>query len=66
MEAGGIKKAQEPIMIGKATCGDIPSENTNAMHGAYKRKVSDCCVYCSYITNACPPIQEGGKPNCCA
>ncbi|MEL6828236.1 MAG: GDCCVxC domain-containing (seleno)protein [Pseudomonadota bacterium] len=24
----------------------------------------DCCVYCSYGTVACPPIQEGGS--CCA
>lgn len=33
-EAGGIKKAQDPIMMGNATCGDIPSINTNAMQGA--------------------------------
>ncbi|MDF9799128.1 ribosomal protein L32 [Catalinimonas alkaloidigena] len=25
----------------------------------------DCCVYCSYGTIACPPIQEGSKNNCC-
>lgn len=25
----------------------------------------DCCVYCSYGTVACPPIQEGGKGSCC-
>ncbi len=25
----------------------------------------DCCVYCSYGTVPCPPIQEGGKSSCC-
>jgi len=34
-DAGGIKKAQDPIMIGKATCGDSPREKTMAIHGAY-------------------------------
>ena len=28
-----------------------------------KPKSGDCCVYCSYGTVACPPIQEG--KNCC-
>ena len=28
-----------------------------------KPKSGDCCVYCSYGTIACPPIQEG--KNCC-
>jgi len=28
-----------------------------------KPKEGDCCVYCSYGTNACPPIQE--NKNCC-
>ena len=28
----------------------------------------DCCVYCSYGSVACPPIQEArasGEPGCC-
>ncbi len=25
----------------------------------------DCCVYCSYGTNPCPPIQENGKAGGC-
>lgn len=28
-----------------------------------KPKAGDCCVYCSYGTVACPPIQEG--TSCC-
>ena len=35
-DAGGIKKAQEPIMIGNATKGDIPKAQTKAIQGAYK------------------------------
>ncbi|QCP52427.1 hypothetical protein FAZ95_24970 [Trinickia violacea] len=27
-------------------------------------KPGDCCVYCSYGTNKCPPIQQSGS--CCA
>lgn len=32
-----------------------------------KPRPGDCCVYCSYGTVPCPPIQqaEGGKPSCC-
>lgn len=26
---------------------------------------NDCCVYCSYGTVPCPPIQESGKCKCC-
>lgn len=28
-----------------------------------KPKSGDCCVYCSYGSVKCPPIQSGGK--CC-
>ncbi|MGA7750811.1 MAG: GDCCVxC domain-containing (seleno)protein [Gallionella sp.] len=30
-----------------------------------KPKAGDCCVYCSYGTVPCPPIQRGGKVGCC-
>jgi len=30
-----------------------------------KPKQGDCCVYCSYGTVKCPPIQETGK-SCCS
>ena len=35
-EARGIRKAQEPIMMGKATVGDIPKAKIKAIQGAYK------------------------------
>jgi hypothetical protein len=30
-----------------------------------KPKPGDCCVYCSYGTMPCPPIQTDGKGMCC-
>ena len=27
-------------------------------------KAGDCCVYCSYGTNKCPPMQTDPKPGC--
>lgn len=40
-------------------------------HAVLKPKPGDCCVYCSYGTVPCPPIQASGKPGaqsggCCA
>ena len=32
-------------------------------HKVIKPKTGDCCVYCSYGTVPCPPIQENKK--CC-
>ncbi|WP_425529590.1 GDCCVxC domain-containing (seleno)protein [Prolixibacter denitrificans] len=37
-------------------------ECTNC-HTILKPKEGDCCVYCSYGTVPCPPIQQG--KNCC-
>jgi len=37
-------------------------ECTNC-HVILKPKEGDCCVYCSYGTVPCPPIQQG--KNCC-
>ena len=31
-----------------------------------KPKAGDCCVYCSYGTVACPPIQASGARGCCS
>jgi hypothetical protein len=28
-------------------------------------KAGDCCVFCSYATTPCPPIQESGAKSCC-
>lgn len=35
-------------------------------HTILKPNAGDCCVYCSYGTMPCPPIQEGKpKDSCC-
>jgi hypothetical protein len=40
-----------------------------ACHALLKPKQGDCCVFCSYGSVSCPPIQGqrqgGGKPECC-
>ena len=28
-------------------------------------KPGDCCVYCSYGTVPCPPVQQAGRHGCC-
>jgi hypothetical protein len=30
-----------------------------------KPKAGDCCVYCSYGTVPCPPVQTAGGKSCC-
>lgn len=56
-------------------CGHVETETmpTDACQWFYdckgcntllKPKQGDCCVYCSYGTVACPPIQEGNS--CCS
>ena len=31
-----------------------------------KPLAGDCCVFCSYGSMPCPPIQENGKGACCS
>ncbi len=58
------------------SCGATKGEKmpTNACQFFYecvgcktllKPKPGDCCVFCSYGTVPCPPIQEGGGDDCC-
>ncbi|MDP2902772.1 MAG: GDCCVxC domain-containing (seleno)protein [Methylovulum sp.] len=35
-----------------------------ACHVLLRPKAGDCCVFCSYATIPCPPMQHSGK-NCC-
>ena len=30
-----------------------------------KPKTGDCCVFCSYGSVPCPPIQQGDADDCC-
>jgi hypothetical protein len=36
-----------------------------ACHSLLRPKSGDCCVFCSYGTVPCPPIQVGGKADSC-
>ena len=35
-------------------------------HAVLKPKPGDCCVFCSYGTNPCPPVQEANVTDCCS
>jgi len=30
-----------------------------------KPQPGDCCVFCSYGSLPCPPVQQNGKTSCC-
>lgn len=34
-------------------------------HTMLKPQEGDCCVYCSYGSVKCPPVQEGNGKDCC-
>lgn len=34
-------------------------------HTLIRPKRGDCCVYCSYGTVPCPPVQQAGQRGCC-
>ena len=34
-------------------------------HTMLKPTPGDCCVFCSYGSVPCPPIQEGNADDCC-
>ncbi|WP_322866950.1 GDCCVxC domain-containing (seleno)protein [Aquicoccus sp. G2-2] len=72
------KETNEVVLTSTLTCPSCGHAETEQMPtdacqwfyeckscGAVLRPLpGDCCVYCSYGSVACPPIQEG-KP-CCA
>ncbi|MGC4367531.1 MULTISPECIES: GDCCVxC domain-containing (seleno)protein [unclassified Hydrogenophaga] len=33
-------------------------------HAVIRPESGDCCVFCSYGTVPCPPIQQGKSPGC--
>lgn len=36
-----------------------------ACRALLRPKAGDCCVYCSYGTAPCPPMQAAGARRCC-
>ena len=69
-----------PILQSTLTCPDCGTQSVETMPtnacvyfhtcvscgSRLKPKPGDCCVFCSYGSVPCPPIQEGGKDACCA
>jgi hypothetical protein len=58
-------------------CGHVKEETmpTDACQWFYecehckavlRPKARDCCVFCSYGTHKCPPIQADGASSCCS
>lgn len=35
-------------------------------HAVLRPEPGDCCVFCSYGSVPCPPIQQGKASGCCA
>jgi hypothetical protein len=69
-----------PVLQSTLTCPDCGTQSVEIMptnacvyfHTCVgcgiqlKPKPGDCCVFCSYGSVPCPPIQEDGKDACCA
>lgn len=70
---------QKIVLESTVTCPECGHQRTETMpldacqwfyqcHGCgmlLRPKQGDCCVFCSYGTVACPPIQQGDA-SCCA
>ena len=70
---------QTLILTSKITCPDCGHEETETMPTdacqwfyecrscgtVLKPKPGDCCVFCSYGTVPCPPMQSSAKPDDC-
>jgi hypothetical protein len=68
-----------PILASTITCPACGTARTEVMPtdscrffydctgcGAVLRpKPGDCCVFCSYGSMPCPPVQLEGRPGCC-
>ena len=66
------------ILVSKITCPNCGHQKDEVMptdacqyfydcekcHNVLKPKAGDCCVFCSYGTVKCPPIQKGFS--CCS
>lgn len=68
-----------PLLASTLTCPVCAHQQTEQMptdacqyfyecpccHTVLKPLAGDCCVYCSYGTVPCPPIQQQGPGSCC-
>lgn len=72
------RRDQQPVLLSVITCPNCGHKNDETMptnacvffydciacHSRLKPKTGDCCVFCSYGSVPCPPIQTG--ESCCA
>lgn len=77
-----MQSSKEIILDSKITCPECGHSKVETMptdacswfyecencHKVLKPLEGDCCVYCSYGTVPCPPIQESGSctSSCCS
>ncbi|WP_236598863.1 GDCCVxC domain-containing (seleno)protein [Ramlibacter monticola] len=71
----------EVVLQSRLTCPNCGHAKTETMrldacqyfyeceqcHTVLRPKAGDCCVFCSYGSVRCPPVQAGGSANkCCS
>ena len=71
----------EVVLQSRLTCPNCGHAKTETMplaacqyfyeceqcHAVLRPKAGDCCVFCSYGSVRCPPVQAGGGGNkCCS
>ena len=83
--SSAVETARPPVLLSIITCPEcghaaletMPTDACQYFYeckqcGAHmKPKMGDCCVYCSYGSVPCPPIQDermgiGGDRPCCS
>lgn len=79
VDRDGIRQVNAMIRESTLTCPECGHAKVETMptdacqwfyeceqcHTVLKPRPGDCCVYCSYGTVPCPPIQERGSGECC-
>ncbi len=54
-----------PILESTLTCPVCGHVKTETCHTLLKPRPGDCCVFCSYGSVPCPPVQQAGRSGCC-
>ncbi len=58
-------------VCGREQCETMPTDACQWFYeckgcgSLIRPKPGDCCVFCSYGSVPCPPVQGGGAPDCC-
>jgi hypothetical protein len=72
--AGSEMQLESTLTCPSCSCQAVETMPTDACRFFYvckgcgeklKPLPGDCCVFCSYGSVPCPPIQENGKSACC-